>query len=80
MTANRKWAAWLTGTLGVFAALEAQALKAREPGKPSGTLTATMRLWIGMNPRHWRRFILAPMFSAFCAYLFLHFIGGRFNA
>ncbi|WP_134667856.1 hypothetical protein [Amycolatopsis sp. CFH S0078] len=80
MNADQRWAGWLAGTLGAFAVLEARALKARAPGKPSGTLTATMRRWLGLKPRRARRFLLAPLFAGFLGYLWLHFLHGRFNA
>lgn len=80
MNDQTKWAAWLAGTLGTFAVLETKALKARSVDKPSGTLTATMRAWMGLKPRHRRRYLLAPAFAAFCAYLWLHFLYGLFNA
>lgn len=77
---NRTWAAWLIGVLGSFAALEYPALRRRVADKPSGTLTATMRRWLGLNPRARRRFILAPCFAAFVIYLWGHFLFGRWNA
>lgn len=80
MDDSRKWAVWLTGTVGTFAVLETKALRGRMADKPSGTLTATMRRWLGINPRARRRFLLAPAFAAFTAYLYLHFCHGFFNA
>lgn len=80
MNGHRTWALWLAGTLASFAWWERKALKQRAPGKPSTTLTATLRCWIGIKPQHPRRFILAPAFAAFVAYLWLHFLHGRFNA
>lgn len=74
------WSCWLAGTLGVFAVLETRALKQRAPGKPSGTLTSTMRRWLGLNPRHNRRYVCAPLFGAFVAYLWAHFLHGKLGA
>lgn len=79
MDGTRPWSCWLAGTLGVFAVLEARALKARGPGKPSGTLTATMHRWMGLNPRRARRYVLGPLFAGFLGYLWLHFLHGWFN-
>ncbi|MFB9926013.1 hypothetical protein ACFORO_12460 [Amycolatopsis halotolerans] len=74
------WSCWLAGTLTAFSILEARALKARQPGKPSGTLTATMRRWLGLKPRRVRRYLLAPLFAGFLGYLWLHFLHGRLGA
>lgn len=41
------WAAWLAATLGSFAALETVALRRR----CLPTLTATLRRWLGIEPR-----------------------------
>ncbi|MEV8610286.1 hypothetical protein AB0383_20565 [Amycolatopsis sp. NPDC051373] len=80
MNGNRTWSLWLAGTLVSFAWWERKALLSRIPEKPSETLTATVRRWMGVKPRAPRRFVLVPVFTAFCAYLFLHFVAGRFNA
>lgn len=69
---SRRWAAWLTATLATFAVLEAHAL--REPltdDKPSGTLTAALRLWLGVQPAGRRRWIASGLFAAF----WLWFVG-----
>jgi hypothetical protein len=71
-----RWAAWLIGVLATFFALEAPALRQRVAEKPSGTLTATMRRWLGIEPAARRRTILGPLFGAFCTYLFGHFLFG----
>lgn len=80
MNGHKTWALWLAGTLGTFALWERKAFKARSTGKPSATLTATMRCWLGLKPRHPRRFVLAPMFAAFVIYLWGHFLHGKWNA
>lgn len=69
---SRRWAAWLTATLLSFAVLEAQAL--REPlteDKPSGTLSAALRRWLGIAPAGKRRWIASGLFAAF----WLWFVG-----
>lgn len=80
MNGNKTWSLWLLATLGTFAWWETKALKSRSAEKPSGTLTATMRHWMGVKPRARRRYLLVPAFTAFCAYLWLHFVAGLFNA
>jgi hypothetical protein len=77
---HRTWGVWLVATLGTFAWWERKALKARCAEKPSGTLTATIRCWLGLKPRGKRRFVLAPAFAAFCGYLLTHFCFGWWNA
>lgn len=80
MNGHKTWGLWLLGTLGTFAWWERKAFRIRGVDKPSATLTATMRCWLGIKPQGRRRFLLVPAFSAFCAYLFLHFVAGLFNA
>lgn len=77
---HKTWGLWLLGTLASFAWFERKAFQDRGAEKPSVTLTATIRCWMGVKPRGKRRFLLVPAFTAFCAYLFLHFVAGRFNA
>lgn len=72
-----KWGLWLAVTLGSFGLFEAQAIKDRTD-KPSGTLTSTLRRWMGIDPPHWRRWIFGPLFGGFCFYLFTHFLFGWF--
>ena len=79
MSGDRTWGCWLAATLGAFAVLEARALRTRTVDKPSGTLTATLRRWLGLNPRRGRRFVLGPLFAGFLAYLATHFLLGWFN-
>lgn len=74
---TRRWAAWLTATLVSFAVLEAHALK--EPltdEKPSGTLSAALRLWLGIQPAGKRRWIAGGLFAAFWLWLCLHVLAG----
>lgn len=66
MDASRRWILWLTATLISFLALEAYAL--RQPltdEKPSETLTAALRLWLGIQPASRRRWIAGGLFAAF---------------
>jgi hypothetical protein len=75
--APTKWAAWLTATLVSFTVLEARAL--REPltdEKPSGTLSAALRLWIGVQPARPRRWIAGSLFAAFWAWFVGHCLLG----
>lgn len=66
MDASTRWALWLTATLASFAVLEAVAL--REPltdDKPSDTLTASLRMWLGIQPASRRRWIAGTLFAGF---------------
>lgn len=76
MNGHRTWALWLAGTLASFAWWERKAIQQRSPGRPSQTLTSTMRNWIGIKPRKFRRFLLVPAFTGFCTWLIAHFVGG----
>lgn len=76
MGADRSWATWLLGTAVAFGVLEGRALRTRIAEKPSGTLTATLRRWIGVDPRSARRWMLAPLFGAFLTWLFGHILLG----
>jgi hypothetical protein len=75
--ASTKWGVWLTATLASFTVLEALAL--REPltaEKPSGTLSAALRLWIGVHPSRPRRWIAGGLFAGFWAWLVAHVVFG----
>lgn len=77
MDASTRWAVWLGVTVTSFAVLEAQAL--REPlttEKPSGTLSAALRLWLGVSPARQRRWIAGSLFAGFWAWLCLHLLAG----
>lgn len=73
---QRTWSVWLFGVLSTFAWWEYKALRSRKPDVPSGTLTATMRFWLGVDPRCRRRFVMAPLFAAFLGWMGGHFLFG----
>jgi hypothetical protein len=77
---HKTWGLWLLGTLGTFAWFEHKAFRDRGEEKPSVTLTATMRCWMGVKPQGKRRFLAVPAFGAFVIYLGGHFIFGLWNA
>jgi hypothetical protein len=77
---HRTWSLWLLGTLGTFAWFEHKAFRDRGEEKPSVTLTATFRCWIGVKPRRRHRYIAAPVFAAFLIYLWGHMLHGKWNA
>lgn len=54
------WLLWGFGTLAVFLALELPALHA----SPQRTLTARLRVWLGISPRRPIRHLLVPLFIA----------------
>lgn len=74
MTADRSWAAWILGTCASFAAMETRYYRSRST--PSTTLTATLRRWLGIAPRHPRRWLLAPAFAAFLTWFAGHILLG----
>lgn len=70
------WVYWLSGVVGSFGIIEYIKLQQREPGKPSGTLTAVLRRWLGIDPQHWRRWVLAPLFAGALLVFALHILVG----
>ena len=62
------WAAWLTGTLGSFAWLEAVALRRRT----HPTLTRTLQRWLGLSPRTRRGPAAMVGFTGFWVWLCVH--------
>jgi hypothetical protein len=71
--ASTKWGVWLGVTVASFTVLEAHAL--REPltaEKPSGTLSAALRLWIGVQPARPRRWIASGLFAGFWVWFVGH--------
>ncbi len=77
MDASTKWALWGTGVTASFVALEAAALREEiTEGKPRGTLTATIRLGLGIQPQARRRFALGAVFVAFWTWFVLHIVAG----
>ncbi|MBP2331238.1 hypothetical protein JOF56_011623 [Kibdelosporangium banguiense] len=63
------------GTFAVgFAVFETLGLKARNRGEQSGTLTATIRRWLGIDPQAPRRWWLGSLFGAFLAWFFVHIL------
>lgn len=74
---SKRWVVWLTATVVSFLVLEAHAL--REPltdEKPSGTLTAALRYWLGVQPAGRRRWIASALFAGFWVWLCLHVLAG----
>jgi hypothetical protein len=68
---------WLTATLASFVVLEARAL--REPlteDTPSETLTAALRMWLGIAPAGKRRWIAGGLFAAFWLWFTAHIVAG----
>lgn len=67
--ADRNWLTWLLMTVGSFAWLETCALRSNEPGL---TLSATIRRWLGVSPRHKGKNLLSIGFLGFLAWLGTH--------
>lgn len=77
MDARTRWAVWLAATVISFGVMEAHAL--REPlteEKPSGTLSAALRWWLGIQPARPRRAVASLLFASFWAWLVLHICWG----
>lgn len=75
--ARTRWAVWLGATLASFLALEARALK--QPltdEKPSETLSAALRWWLGIQPAGRRRWVAGSLFAGFWLWLCLHVLAG----
>lgn len=76
MKSDTIWKLWLAGVLGSLAVFETPALirGRRERDKPSGTLTYWWRGVLGTRRGELRRrrWILAPVFGAFCVWLAGH--------
>lgn len=68
------WGVFL-GAAGIgFGVLETLGVRARNSGKPTGTLTAAVRRWLGIDPSHWRRWIFGPLFGVLLGWLGLHML------
>jgi hypothetical protein len=74
VNAPTRWLLWLTLTLAGFVAIEVPALRDRSRGKPGGTLTASLKHWIGISPHQRRRWILGPLFRGGLALLGVHIL------
>lgn len=69
---RRSWGVWAVSTIGTFTVLEGIAVHTgRVP-----TLTACLRYWLGIKPRHGRRHICRPVFGGLVAWFFLHILYG----
>lgn len=68
------WAVFLGSATLTFGVLEWGALRAREDGKPSGTLTAVLRRWLGLDPAHWRRWPLGVVLAGGLGVFALHIL------
>lgn len=84
MTADeRRWAVWLVTFIGSFGILEGKAIKQRAAraaeGKPSGTLTASIRKWGGVSEKRRRRHAFAAFMAGLCFYLYTHLVHGWFD-
>lgn len=67
------WITYLSGAAVGFGVLETLGIAARKRGK-SGTLTAFTRRELGIDPPHWRRWILGPAFGLALAWLGVHML------
>jgi hypothetical protein len=70
-TPRSRWLLWATGTLATFTALETHALRA---GDHAGTLSASLRLLLGIHPRSNRRWIMIPIFVGFLGWFLTHIL------
>lgn len=65
------WLIWLIITLVSFAVLEALRFT-----QPTGTLSRTLRRWLGIEPHRWWRRITIPAFIAALALFTWHIVIG----
>jgi hypothetical protein len=68
------WGAFLGAAGLTFGVLETLGIQARNNGKPTGTLSAALRRWLGLDPVHWRRFLLGPLFAGGLGLLVVHIL------
>lgn len=75
MNKDTPWVVWLAATLIAFLALELPALH----GDQSHTLSARLRVWLGISPSRPFRHALVPVFCAvllaFPVWLIAHLLG-----
>jgi hypothetical protein len=68
------WAAITGGGLIAFGIAEYLGIRDRDKGKPTGTYSAALRRWFGIQPTHWRRWILGPLFGLGLGVLGVHIL------
>lgn len=74
--ADAWWAGWTGLVVVIFLALEIWALRSRVADKPSGTLTATLRRWLGISPKRWWAPIGVALFTGGLIALASHILVG----
>lgn len=67
---SHRWTVWVAAFAGSFGILEGDAI-----AKGKQTLSLWLRWAIGIEPKHWRRFILAPLFGGLLTWLGFHVLG-----
>lgn len=66
------WLAITSGGLLAFGVAETLGLRDRSQGKPSGTYSAALRRWLGVEPAKWWRWISIPAFLGSLALFGIH--------
>lgn len=70
------WSALTSIFAAAILALEIPALRKPKPADPKDdhTYTGWWRWLVGVDPQHWRRFILGPLFVGFWAWFTAHVV------
>jgi hypothetical protein len=69
--AHARWALWALLTLAGFTIMETAALRRHD--EPA-TLSAAIRVFLGVQPRTWRRWLLVPVFLGFLCWFGTHIL------
>lgn len=69
------WALWLGATVASFVAVESAALYERAQGRTGKTLSATLRRWLGIDPRHSHAVLSTVVASATLLWFGIHILG-----
>lgn len=73
---DRYWLLWLIITVITFGIFEGYAFYNKAPER---TLTYSTRKALGIHPQKPRRFVTVPLLGAALAWLFAHFLTGKFG-
>lgn len=68
------WLVITAGGLTAFGIAEYLGIRDRTQGKPTGTYSAALRRWFGIEPTRWWRWIAGPVFGLALAVFGVHIL------